>query len=89
MNMISLTRHGDDAHRAHRRARVARAYGQFCDQFGDALLDAGLDVANENRRDDEQIARPRRHQRFAVEMVAKDRLVVVSGEASGAPASPP
>jgi S-adenosylmethionine synthetase len=53
---------------------------KFCDQLADALLDAGLDAANDLAGGDEKSADHARHQRFAVEMVAKDRLVAVTGE---------
>lgn len=53
---------------------------KFADQSADALLDAVLDSANAAAGEDELSPDHPRHQRLAVEILAKDRLVVVSGE---------
>lgn len=50
-----------------------------CDQFADAILDAALDAARATNAAASELDYPSR-QRTAVEILAKDYLVVVSGE---------
>jgi len=53
---------------------------KFSDQSADGLLDMGLDAANRLAGDDVSSPDHPRHQRFAVEILSKDRIVFVSGE---------
>jgi S-adenosylmethionine synthetase len=58
---------------------------KFCDQCADKLLDVALEEAAAAAGDDESSPDHPRHQRLAVEMLAKDRLVVLSGEVKFGP----
>ena len=51
-----------------------------CDQFADAILDAILDVARATNAENPLDPNHPSRQRTAIEMLAKDHLVVVSGE---------
>lgn len=53
---------------------------KYADQIADAILDGVLDAAKMAAGDDPSSPDHPRHQRVAVEILAKDRLVVVSGE---------
>ena len=80
MNMVALLTERTAEH-------VSQGHpDKFCDQCADAILDASLDAANEVAGDDEKSLDHARHQRTAIEMLAKDRLVVVSGEVKMSPA---
>src|SRR5437868_12427941 len=57
---------------------------KFADQLADSILDAALDIARaENAPADSPDNSM--HQRTAIEMVAKDRLIAISGEARFGP----
>jgi S-adenosylmethionine synthetase len=53
---------------------------KFLDQVADAIIDAGLDAARSIGESDDRHPNHFNRQRFAIEGIVKDHLVVVSGE---------
>lgn len=59
---------------------------KFCDQCADAIFDRMLEASDAIAGDDVTSPDHARHQRSAIEILAKDYLVVVSGEIKNSPA---